>query len=539
MNLQQAKYQCEFQRFDEFFPNKVKMLHFLQNADKLSMQSSFTNVKSAQPPINRNYVAVILDEVALEGLDGITLPMLKYRLSQRKGQKTTYTSEFLLEVLKEFITKQKIQAYILPAPRSFLKPIIMSDHIDAEGVLHDPEGDIPDSYPFCLISEDNIMGSCSTYHDRKLLQELDEVHDEDSIVFVASQEEREKALYGANYDPLISKTISSLTFGVLERIGRAREQGQNTLGKVSLRACKISPKDLFYHRKALLKHGLVIKQVTSIKFNNCNQHSLLFHLPRFYVEYHPLHLKALHQIINFLKSKKDGVATFEEIFEGCDAVQDPKLLRSFFKKKPDFSKTINHALMMPFNEYYPESDKKLWKMKNGNPRMVKICQLKDMNMDPDDLFFDRKEEDESLLEDEDDNDLADAENVPLVFDRTKLFTAYKTIDDAGPKGLSASEYSKKLGIRKLDTRGQIKTLERKGLVQTYMKHDGRQKTAYYVAKRYEIKDPLPFIPDRHHNKEISFSRKVVLTERQLARRKLIVDFVNEHGIIVDRHRIYR
>ena len=135
--------------------------------------------------------------------------------------------------------------------------------------------------------------------------------------------------------------MATLTYSILERIGRSREQGQNTLGKVSLRACKISPKDLFYHRKALLKHGLVIKQVTSIRVNNCNTHSLLFHLPRFYVEYRPLYLKSLHQIVIFLKSRNNGVATFEEILENCDAVQDSKLLRNFFKKKLDFAKIIN------------------------------------------------------------------------------------------------------------------------------------------------------------------------------------------------------
>ena len=116
------------------------------------------------------------------------------------------------------------------------------------------------------------------------------------------------------------------------------------------------------------------------------------------------------------------------------------------------------------------------------------------------------------------------------------------IDDAGPKGLSSAQYCKTLGTNRLDTRGQIKTLERKGLVQTYMKHDGRQKTAYYVAKRYQIKDPVPYVPDRHHmKKELNQknSRKAVLTERQLARRNIIVDYVNENGIVVDRHRIYR
>ena len=160
----------------------TKMLHFLQNADKLSIQSSLTNVKSAGPPINRNYVAVILDEVALEGLDGITIPMLKYRLSKRgSGNCGTFKSDFLLEILKELIRDDKVQAYILPSPRQFREPVNMADLIDVEGVLHDPEGDVEDSYPFLVVSENDVMGSCTTFYDRKLVANLDQVHDEDSI----------------------------------------------------------------------------------------------------------------------------------------------------------------------------------------------------------------------------------------------------------------------------------------------------------------------------------------------------------------------
>ena len=161
-----------------------KMLHFLQNADKLSIQSSLTNVKSAGPPLNRNYVAVILDEVALEGLDGITIPMLKYRLSKRSGSGCgTFNSDFLLDILKELIQKAKVQAFILPSPRPFRQPVNMADLIDAEGVLQDPEGDVPDSYPFLVVSDDKegVMGSCSTFYDRKLVANLDQVHEEDSI----------------------------------------------------------------------------------------------------------------------------------------------------------------------------------------------------------------------------------------------------------------------------------------------------------------------------------------------------------------------
>ena len=130
----------------------------------------------------------------------------------------------------------------------------------------------------------------------------------------------------------------------------------------------------------------------------------------------------------------------------------------------------------------------------------------------------------------------------FVLDRTKIFRAYQVIDEAGPRGLSATEFGQKFGLRKLDTRGQIKTLERRKLVHTYMKDVGRQKTAYYVAKRFAVKDPVPNRPEREKhekNKKVGNSRKEVMTERQIERRKKIIEFVNNHSIIPDPHKIYR
>ena len=201
------------------------MLHFLQKPDKPPIQSALTNVRSTGPPISRNYVATILDEVALEGLDGITIPMLHYRLKQRQ---LTFKSEFLLKVLQNFILNNKIHAFIIPNPRPFSKPFTMADFLDAEGTLIDPEEDLPEPYPFCVVDKKDVLGSCSTFHERKLVTQLDTIDDEDSVVFVASQEEREKALYGTNYDPLLSRCaiMNSTTYAILERIGRSREQGK-------------------------------------------------------------------------------------------------------------------------------------------------------------------------------------------------------------------------------------------------------------------------------------------------------------------------
>ena len=69
-------------------------------------------------------------------------------------------------------------------------------------------------------------------------------------------------------------------------------------------------------------------------------------------------------------------------------------------------------------------------------------------------------------------------------DRTMMFQAYEAIDDAGEEGLSAAEFAKKLGLNKLDTRSQLKYLEKFDLVDPYMTDSKRQRLTRYVAKRY-------------------------------------------------------
>lgn len=59
-------------------------------------------------------------QVALEGLDGITIPVLKYRLKKREDFTNfgpELTTEFLVGVLKELISNDVVEAYKLPEPR--------------------------------------------------------------------------------------------------------------------------------------------------------------------------------------------------------------------------------------------------------------------------------------------------------------------------------------------------------------------------------------------------------------------------------------
>ena len=77
-------------------------------------------------------------------------------------------------------------------------------------------------YPFECIENQDVMGSCSTFKTRKVIKNFQEITDENSVVFVASQAEREKALFGSQYDPLLIRHFSALCYALLERIGRTR-----------------------------------------------------------------------------------------------------------------------------------------------------------------------------------------------------------------------------------------------------------------------------------------------------------------------------
>ena len=93
-----------------------------------------------------------------------------------------------------------------------------------------------------------------------------------------------------------------------------RVQGESSVGKISFRLCnKIGPKDLFYQLKKPLKHGMITKQCVTIIINGINNVGLLFHLPRFYVEYRLKWQQNLYKIVKFLKTQTKGIGAYDEI----------------------------------------------------------------------------------------------------------------------------------------------------------------------------------------------------------------------------------
>ena len=73
------------------------------------------------------------------------------------------------------------------------------------------------------------------------------------------QDLRARALLGSQHNPFLAESLSPMQWCILERVGRARTLGEVTQGRRQFTG--ESPKTLFYHRKELLKHKLLRKQV--------------------------------------------------------------------------------------------------------------------------------------------------------------------------------------------------------------------------------------------------------------------------------------
>lgn len=247
-----------------------------------------------------------------------------------------------------------------------------------------------------------MRGSCSTYYTRKDIKDvknasLDEVIEKYglSLVIVASQPVRTQALIGVDISPTLELTIMHYCF--LERVGRARYHGEVTQGKLSLAALKQDPKTLFYHRKFLLHHKLITKQVYHQKSaGHCGSGSLL-HLTRFYVERKPKMIYLAEQVLDILRSKENGVAEYDEIKKKLGIENSiKKLFRTSF-----FQKIVKTDICVPYRTLYPNAEPNEWRQKQdpSKEKKIRVVQVLYPDVDVADLWNkDEKDDDEDIIE---------------------------------------------------------------------------------------------------------------------------------------------
>ncbi|XP_075236331.1 general transcription factor 3C polypeptide 1 [Lycorma delicatula] len=434
-----------------------------------------------------DYISDILDEIALEGLDGISIDGLWLRLLERprfvfKENFDEETKDFLWNHIRCF---RDVEFYQLVESR---KPLASFNHytVDPElGIIIETNPAPEEIYPHNLINDttNNILGSCSTYETRKNVTSvvrkltLNIVHCTygNYLVIVANQDTRKKALIGSNSNPNLE--LSPLQYCILERIGRARYHGESTQGKCGLQVLGEDAKTIFYLRKFLLKHNLITKQPFQQKTLGNNLSGLLLHLPRFYKLIKPKFVSLTENVIKFLKDQPNCIADYNLL---RDHLVIPGVLRKL-TKVADFQRYVRTDIKVPYRTLYPDADVKQWKHKaSDKEKKIRIVQLRDPNVDVRDV---QKRLLGSYDDDEDDDDklgLLNEKN--RIIDLPLLTQCCLFLKKSGPDGLTQTEIAREFGFNRVQARTTCKNLVKTGAVGTFMTDVGRQRLSKFYLK---------------------------------------------------------
>ena len=300
------------------------------------------------------------------------------------------------------------------------------------GIVIEPEVLPQDIYPYSLVVDHalGIKGSCSTFSSRKEISKALSLAEAEKLggrlVLVGSQMARTEALVGECWDPLQVAAITDTQWAIMERVGRARFHGEVTQGKLSLQAMKVDPKTLFYHRKSLVRNGLILKQVHHQKSRGQNFQGTLFHLPRFYVERKPKALILVRNAIIFLKTRDNGIATYDDVRNHLNLGNSVKKLF----KTHDFQRFMKGDVRVPYRDLYPDACETEWKRKGTNQeKSVRVVKLLDLAVNPDNVFKD-EEENSKNQEDSDSSKSSIAgilDQSEWVSDRSMMWQAYAKV----------------------------------------------------------------------------------------------------------------
>ncbi|KAM9056829.1 general transcription factor 3C polypeptide 1 isoform 3-T3 [Megaptera novaeangliae] len=458
----------------------------------------------------------LLDEVALEGLDGLCLPALWSRLETRVPPfplpLEPYTQEFLWRALA---THPGISFYEEPRERPDLQLQDRYEEIDLEtGILESRRDPVPleDVYPIHMILEnkDGIQGSCQYFKERKnitsdirtkMLQprctmveafgrpgplgRTGRCHLDwclslscpgcvlccpavllwgKKLIIVASQDMRYRALIGLEGDPDLK--LPDFSYCILERLGRSRWQGELQRDLHST-AFKVDAGKLHYHRKILNKNGLITMQSHVIRLpTGAQQHSILLLLNRFHMDRRSKYDILMEKLSAVLSTRSNRTETLGKLREELG------LCERTFKRLYQYMLNAGLAKVvpLPLQEIHPERGP--CKTKKGTDVMVRCLRLL--------KEFKRKVEDQ----DDDEDEEAISKAVPpvdIVYERDMLTQTYELIERRGTKGISQAEIRVAMNVGKLEARMLCRLLQRFKVVKGFMEDEGRQRTTKYIS----------------------------------------------------------
>ncbi|NXA41538.1 TF3C1 factor, partial [Eudromia elegans] len=426
----------------------------------------------------------LLDEVALEGLDGVTPGALWQRLGTRAPPFPLPLEPATRQLLWAALSAQPdISFYLLPRARPPLRLHDRYEEIDLEtGILETKRDPVPldDIYPVHMIldNKDGIQGSCQYFKERVNI--TDQIRTKDlqpcctyteavekwgeKLVIVASQDQRYRALIGWEGDPDLK--LPDFSYCILERLGRARWQGELQRDLHS-GAFKVDAGKIHYHRRVLDRNGLITMQSHVIRLpSGAQQHSILLLLTRFHVDRRSKYDILMEKLSSMLSTRSNQMETLGNLREELG------LCERTFKRLYQYMMNAGLAkvISIPLQDIHPDGGPH--KTKKGTDVMVRCLKL---------LKEFRKKMEDYHDDDEEEIITKAVPPVDIVCERDMLTQAYELIESRGTKGISQAEIRMAMNVGKLEARMLCRLLERYKVVKGFMEDEGRQRTTKYIS----------------------------------------------------------
>ncbi|KAM6244408.1 general transcription factor 3C polypeptide 1 isoform 2-T2 [Spheniscus humboldti] len=426
----------------------------------------------------------LLDEVALEGLDGITPGALWHRLGARTPPFPLPLEPATQQLLWAALSAQPdVSFHLLPRARPPLRLHDRYEEIDLEtGILETKRDPLPsdDIYPVHMIldNKDGIQGSCQYFKER--VDITDQIRRKDlqpcytyieavekwgeKLVIVASQDQRYRALIGWEGDPDLK--LPDFSYCILERLGRARWQGELQRDLHS-GAFKVDAGKIHYHRRVLDRNGLITMQSHVIRLpSGAQQHSILLLLTRFHVDRRSKYDILMEKLSSMLSARSNQMETLGNLREELG------LCERTFKRLYQYMMNAGLAkvISVPLQDIHPNGGP--YKTKKGTDVMVRCLKL---------LKEFRKKMEDYHDDDEEEIIAKAVQPVDIVCERDMLTQAYELIESRGTKGISQAEIRLAMNVGKLEARMLCRLLERYKVVKGFMEDEGRQRTTKYIS----------------------------------------------------------
>ncbi|KAF8566543.1 hypothetical protein P879_04467 [Paragonimus westermani] len=260
-----------------------------------------------------HFAGALLQEIAAEGLEGVTLENLwKYLASEDSKFSLGIDQHTKHFIWKTLISMKCLQFYVNPRPDGYTGPFDRRMWLvdNDSGLFYEvPIGFQPRK--FHSTDDPLEIGSCPFYTER--VDVTDEVRSSDRfhnlenvvskwgdrLVIVASQKERQKLLLGDRCHP---GDLSVGSYMILEAIARNRYNGLPTTNYDGLACCGLNGSSIWYARQRLEALGLVTSQPYLCKFQaQPIATGLLLHHWRYFRQFPFPNMMILEKIATFLK----------------------------------------------------------------------------------------------------------------------------------------------------------------------------------------------------------------------------------------------